>query len=297
MVKLRSASSTVVHTRLVHLKGRLIGFDGNGDGLLGDGGDQRFLVHLGDIGVAGDGHNVLALFVAGTVGGVVRIVLFGADTAILDDKTEGVIHKTASAAIVATGTVAVDQILFSQGDQFSGVDEDVPFSGTGGGEGPARTALALVLNGGDGTLLAPVYTGRGFLCFGSQGVVVVFGLVQVLVRISPASHFLGELRVGHVGELVVANGVAETLLVFRDDKVVPLSEGLHGLGFFFKSGILLVEMLFPRGPLGLRVELFRVEVDGDGGQQGQLAGVGGRDGGNRRHDHSGEFHDEECKRT
>lgn len=76
----------------------------------------------------------------------------------MDDILEGILHETSIASLVAVQPRAVNELLFrvrSDGLRLV-VDEVEAFESTGGGESPARTALSLVLDRGDGTGGDPV---------------------------------------------------------------------------------------------------------------------------------------------
>jgi len=291
VVQLGSAPGVVEYTRFVHLECWFVGFDGNGDWVLADGGNKGVFVHFRDVDVAGDGDRVLAGWGrALSVNSLVWEFGVGADTTVLDDEVECVVHQTTLAAVV--DFVAVYQVLFGQGDQVSGGDLVCTFDGTGGGEGPAGTALALVFDWGYGTLLRPV---DAFWGGGSQeGHVVVLFAVDLLVGISPASVHLGELGGGQVGELVVAYGVGVALLVVFDNKGIVGGEGAHGFGLFFKGLVDLAEFTFPGLPLGLGVYFLGVKVNGDTGHKLQVAGfwLGGDDRAQGGHNNCCDLHDE-----
>ena len=70
------------------------------------------------------------------------------------------VHETTLATIVSFGAGAVDEILFREGDELAGGLCVLTLKRAGGGESPAGSALTLVLDGGDESLLPPV-DGRG----------------------------------------------------------------------------------------------------------------------------------------
>jgi len=150
-----TASGVVKDTGFVKLKRTFVGFNGDGDGADGNGGGQRIFVHFGDIGVSGDGDGGFAACCAGTGHTLVRVVGFGTDTTVTLDVGKGIVHETTVATLVAFG-VAGDKHLFGQGHEFAGGNGVSTFGGTGGGKGPAGTALALVFNGCDGVLFGPI---------------------------------------------------------------------------------------------------------------------------------------------
>jgi hypothetical protein len=144
---------------VVELERALVSLDSDGDGLLGDGRNEGILRVGLDVSVARDGGDVLAGGLASTLGGSVRVRGLRADAAVGLDPLEGVVHQAAVAALVAGRARAVNKLLLREGDKGASLDEVDTLDGAGGGEGPARAALALVLDGGDGTLGNPVNLG------------------------------------------------------------------------------------------------------------------------------------------
>ncbi len=136
----------------------MAGIDGNRDGAnSGKGGLEGSLGASSDINVLGDGTTgVGGVVLAGAVTGGVGVRSLGVKTASLDDIGESVVHQTAVAALVALGGRAVDQVLLGERDELAGGLEVSTLDGAGGGERPARAALALILDGGDVALGAPV---------------------------------------------------------------------------------------------------------------------------------------------
>jgi hypothetical protein len=97
---------------------------------------------------------------------------------------------------------AIHQLLFGEGGETSGSDLDGTFDRTGGGERPAGSALALVLDRGDGTLCTPVNAGWG----GSRECV---HSVVVLVSVNLSANVKGfEFFVAQAGEFIDSHEVA-----------------------------------------------------------------------------------------
>ncbi len=69
----------------------------------------------------------------------------GVKTAVLDDVGEGIVHQTTVAALVALLGRAVNKVLLAEGDELASGLEVGTLNGAGGGERPARAALALIL--------------------------------------------------------------------------------------------------------------------------------------------------------
>jgi len=121
----------------VSLENGLVGLDGNGDWVLGDGGEHLGLVTLLDISVGLDvtltlGGLVLALSLSGSV----LVVRLEHEWGLLD-VLEGVVHETTVAAHVTEGAGAVNKLLLGVGLEGSGGEEHSTLDGTGGGESPA----------------------------------------------------------------------------------------------------------------------------------------------------------------
>jgi len=159
----------------------------------------------------------------------VRIVLLVADTTVLGNPVEGVIHQTTVAAHVGTAVlevVAVNQVLLGEGLQGTVLVEVSTLKSTSGGERPAGTALALVLDRGDGTKGGPVNGGR-------KGGDVSRSLVDLssgggLGTLQAQLDVGAPLIEGHVGELVVAKSEGEVLgVVGLDDVIVVGVVGQH----------------------------------------------------------------------
>jgi len=264
-------------TRLVQLEDRAVSLDGNRDGLLVDGGEEGGLVVLGDVSVAGDGGSGLAAgraLAGGATAGGVRVVLLGADTVLLDP-LEGVVHETTVATLVAGGAAAGDEVLLGEGDELAVLDEVVTLNTDDGGEGPAGTALALVLDRGDGAEGDPVLGVVGFIGQLLEGVVEVALAVEGGVLVSHTQVGVVEVISLHVRELVVAEGDGGGVIsvVLLDDGVVLLEGGEGGITLVV-SGVLLVELVDEGHEAGLDLDGGVVKVDSV-----LLCGGGSEDGG------------------
>merc|ERR1712039_787334 len=146
----------VIDTRL---RCHLVSLDGNGDGLLGNGGLEGSTGSVsGDIVEASDGDSAtffhaLVASAGSTSSRGVRIGILGDHRGLLS-VLESVVHETTIATGVDGG--ALDELLLREGNEVAGGNEVSTLQGTGGGESPAGTALSLVLDGGDSTLGSPV---------------------------------------------------------------------------------------------------------------------------------------------
>ena len=135
VVKLGSASRSGEDTRLVHLEGRFVGLNGNGDGGLVKGSLKLVGVVGGDHGVSGgcDGGSGLGGIASSDLTGSrgVRVVsLEDGGVALVESEGEG--HGATVASVVKLG--ARDELLLREGEEFAGGNEVSSFHGTGGGE-------------------------------------------------------------------------------------------------------------------------------------------------------------------
>ena len=73
----------------------------------------------------------------------VRVRLLCIDASIGFNVFEGVVHEATFASIVAEFGAAIHQVLFRQGNEFSGLPEVLSLQRASGAEGPARAALTL----------------------------------------------------------------------------------------------------------------------------------------------------------
>merc|ERR1711981_683143 len=156
------AAAAGQHTTAVQLEAHLIGLNGNADrASVGNSIEEgRF---AGDVLETSDttfrdGSSVAGL--AGAITASVGVGRLGRNAGALVE-LEGVVHETAIAARVLLG--AIHQLLLTEGLQAASCNFPLSFQTTSGGEGPAGSALALVLDRGHCTLGAPVDAGRGSL--------------------------------------------------------------------------------------------------------------------------------------
>jgi len=125
-------------TRLVVLERGLVGFNGNRDWTLSDGGGHLGVAVGGDILESGDDTNVVLFLgvVADSVFHLVWVVGFRVETTVLDDVLESVVHETTVATLVSFGSGAIHELLFREtvGSSWhgSGGDLDASFGGSGG---------------------------------------------------------------------------------------------------------------------------------------------------------------------
>jgi hypothetical protein len=184
-----------------------------------------------------------------------------ADAAVLDDPLEGIVHQAAVATLVARGAGAVHQLLLGQRHELAGGDLVDALHGAGGGERPARAALALVLDGGHGALGHPI-DGGGDRGGGVAGVDLHVGGAVLAVAEATGVATL-ELLAGQVRELVDGHGPAMLLGIVGGD--------LGDVGRV--DGATQDELLL--GRVLLAVLLGELREAGRGGAAEQGCGVGG----------------------
>jgi len=156
MVEVLAAGSGE-HTTRVELESRLIGLNGDRDGARLDHVGQVGFIASGIVGVRFDrGDRGAGL--ASTIDTLVRIRGFRAD-AVGNDVLKGIIHQPTIASLVTIRGGAIHELLLREGHQGASGDLVSTFHGASGGESPAGPALTLVLDGGDGSLGAPVERG------------------------------------------------------------------------------------------------------------------------------------------
>ena len=206
----------------VHLENELIGLDGEGNWLLGKSSLQLWDGLSWDVGIS----SVLNWSgglggIAGSGNSVSRGVWIGGleVLSVLLEVHESVGLET---SIASHGVgVAGNELLLGEGEEFSALEEVSSLVGEGGGEGPAGTALSLVLNWVDGTLGSPVN--------GSWGI------------------DLGELN-------GVLGGEEGSLLVSEESLVLGVGPGGHEVVSDGEVGVLLVDLLDGGILLGVLVE-------------------------------------------
>jgi len=135
VVELLSTSGTSEDSSLVHLEGGFVGFDGNGDGTLSEGGLEGIRGLGSDHGVAGgfDGGRFdggIALSDLASSGGVGIGRLEIGVMALEESEGEG--HGATIATMVKLG--ALNELFLREGEELFAGDEVGSFHGTGGGE-------------------------------------------------------------------------------------------------------------------------------------------------------------------
>jgi len=186
----------------VELEGSLVGLDGDGQGLV-DGGEFN-LVDGGSNGLpSGDvGDNLALVILAAALVSSVRIVGSG-HKSIVSDVLEGVLHEATTAAHVVG--VAVNHLLLRKLHELTSGDGMEALNGLNSREGPAGSALTLVVDGGDISFVLPVdllgdVTGE---VLGSLALSGVVGELVVLLSLlmGEVSHEVDADLVGVVGSV------------------------------------------------------------------------------------------------
>ncbi len=148
----------VVDSTFVVLEGRFRSIDGNRDWCTIDSGLEIRLRSFRDIGVGSNSRSTVLCVVEATGSSFsgVRIAGFGINSLIGNDVLEGIVHQTTFTSHVSLFARAVNKVLFREGNQVSSGELVASFSGSSGREGPAGTALLLVLDWSNSALSSPV---------------------------------------------------------------------------------------------------------------------------------------------
>ena len=237
VVKLGSAGGTSDNTTGVALEGHSVGLDGDRDGLFGNGGLEGSTRLIGgDIVESSDGNGTA--FFHGLIASSGSASSRGVRIGVLSDHggllgiLESVVHQTTIATRVDGG--ALDELLLREGDEVASGNLMSTLHGSSGGEGPAGTALSLVLDGGDGTLGDPVDL------IGEVGGGEVLDGVGLLEVSSVAVHGSSLLR-GVVSELVNTDGPGIAVLgVVLLNKSEVLGEVVESVVVLTSGGVLSV---------------------------------------------------------
>ena len=256
-------------TGSVGLEGTSVSLNGDGEDLLCKSG--LHLVGGGgfDLGVightdGGGGGFLVENAGAGSLGVARGVGVDGRNLSVeLLEVVEGALLETTVATEVAVSTAgAVNKLLLGEGEELACGNEVSALKSTSGGEGPAGTALSLILDGGDATLFNPVLVVSvglgedvgGGLCNSIGGDVSKNGLV---------------LDVGPVGELVVAGGPGGVGGVVLLDEVVGDLEVLDAQGKLLNVGDDLVELGHVVHVVEVRVGGFHGGGDADDGSKNE----------------------------
>lgn len=225
MVKIVAAVRRVEDSTRVLREEGLVGFNRDGDDSLGDSGLHLVGGELGNLEEAsGLNASLLVLVVfAGTNGSGVAVgVLPNGEVAL--QVLEGIVHVAAFTTVV--WILAVDELLLGKLDELASLFGVCGLDRGHGGEGPARSALLLVLDGVNHVVHPPVDKVVGDFS-------EVADLTKHFVVTAKETTVLSLLFLSHGGELVVSESEGGTRLV------VELDEGIHLLEDVLPHGVLL----------------------------------------------------------
>jgi hypothetical protein len=161
VVQLRSGAIwLVVDSAAVELERRVRSIDGNAGWSSVNLHLEVILVSLVNIDVSSESGTAIRSFVnAGSVLCSVWVAGLSVDSLGIDDVLHSLSHESSIASLVSLIVRAINEVLLGQADELLRGEEVASLSGSSGGEGPARTALLLVLNMGDGSQCVPVPLG------------------------------------------------------------------------------------------------------------------------------------------
>lgn len=153
------ALGLIVHALRVQLERLVRSINGNRNGSNGGHSLGHFLlITLGYIDKAAIcGTNGALVEVAGVINTLIGVRFLGINATIVLDVTESIVHQATVAAIVAVLGGAINQILLGQRYQGTGLAEMLTLQSASRREGPAATAMSLILNLRNGTLGTPIH--------------------------------------------------------------------------------------------------------------------------------------------
>lgn len=263
--------ATVENTRFVIVEVGSINGDDDGT-LSGNSVQESFVVVFGELNVTiNSNFNGLSLGVEGTVtGGTlvrrVRVLVFRGQTEKLD-VVVGQFRDSTVATTLTTTLVSVldarNHLLGGEGLEVTRVDGSERFNDGSGSESPARTAVTLILNGGNNTSFSPIDVS------GEISNVDLFSSLQVSEHIVLVSSILSTLGETHGGFLEffsssIGERVNTLLVTIVGVRIVGLDlsnllfeDSLSGVVFSRELSITLVEVLnvFVKGVVGQLVPL------------------------------------------
>jgi hypothetical protein len=168
-----------------------------------------------------DGSTNISSLESASVGssGSVGVRSLSVNSVVSNDISESRVHKTTVASLVTISGGAVNKVLFGKADKAMLLNKVDSFNGTSGREAPARSALSLILNGGNGTVASPVPACRSG---GVNGYLVqaIEGFDGNVKSTCPG----GELLEGLIGKLVKTYGEAGSFGVMRHNEVEIVAE-------------------------------------------------------------------------
>jgi len=196
----------------------------------------------------GNDSNIWLSSLASSLLSSVGIVSLISKSCIGDDILIGEPWESSSTSTVAkigfrlqAAVRAIDDPLFRQRNEFVLGKEPLSLNVLSSREGPARTAAGLVLNGSNGTLLAPIPGGGNSAGF-NLGDSVVWPEASVLSRELGKEHLLLEFSVAHVRILVDSKRSLGMLSVQLGISSQVCLEVLEANLIFLRSGIGFVKL-------------------------------------------------------
>ena len=266
------------------------GVNGDGDGTDGGNGlHEGGVTVVSELGVSrdlGEGNDEVRVAVK-VLSGVadVRVDPLGRETSVGHDAVVGDLSGTSRAS---TGSTAVLGVRGTRGDLLlrelnadSLRNKKLRLESLGSGKSPTRTALSLILDGGDSSLLSPVHAGRESVKAGlGKSVLLTVRDVHLghsLVDRGTVSEHLLELLGGEVGKVRHTVLVGKSLgVVLLDGAKVVVEDSLAGLVHGGTGNMGLAELgnvLFKVVLLGLNLvpagESSGHAVEGHDGQNGE----------------------------
>jgi len=279
------AKGVLVNSRAVELEVGVAGVHGNGDWAEVDLLLQVALVSLLDVGERlQSGSDIGSTEVARSILGSVGIAALSVNSSVLDDVLHGVGHETSVASLVSIRSRAIHQVLLRERDELSGREEVSTLSGASGREGPARSALTLILDRSDSSLGSPVQRVREISIGGPD---------------DTRNELVQHVRVrGKDGRRL--GGLVESQKVLRKFSGGQISVGVHGhgVGFSFKGIVSLdgIQVRFEDGIAdtefgsGVRLLVLLHEV----GERSLIlrvgVGAGQRNGDQKSNENNDRFH-------
>ena len=218
VVGIKNASSVVVE----HV---LVGLDTNGDGLDGESLKETTTNASGNTVIISNlGHLLTAVVVALAVHGSVGIGLLGAEGAV--EHAVGISGRSVASRATKTRINTINELLLRKVNEIAGLDGVGALDRANDGEGPAGTAITLILDGIDSSLLSPINGFRNVsnLCGRVIGDVLAS---QLVVDEATAQSGGLELFRCHIGKASETEGVGVALGVLLLNVVHVLREDLE----------------------------------------------------------------------
>jgi len=187
-----------------------------------------------------------------TDGGGIRILFIGVDTVVLDDILEHIGLHTTIATIIAklvareqlTFTVTIDDVLLAKINKLALFKEKLTLHGSASTESEARTAITLILNGSNSTLVKPVERVRKIVTsmrsMDTTEVNLAHGSIEALGNTSS-----DELLMSTISKSIKTKSSTRRSTVHGVDSLLVLSVNTHTIGTLSSSRIGLVILVSP----------------------------------------------------